>query len=42
MSVLTELATRGVLSSGTLLEVAPEAMPADAPSHDPRAFQARR
>jgi hypothetical protein len=39
--LLAILAAKGIIASGTALEVAPDALPPDAASRDPRAFRAR-
>ena len=41
MRVIAVLADRGVVWSGTALEILPELLPADVSSCDPRAFRAR-
>jgi hypothetical protein len=40
MRVISVLAERGMLASGTALEIVPAALPPDAASRDPRAFRA--
>jgi hypothetical protein len=41
LRVISVLADRGVLATGTALEVLPELLPADATSRDSRAYRAR-